>query len=184
MADTIRFRIWLIVLLPFAVLAAVGVWIARTPKEKPSVSALDAGAPTDPTTPLPPTPQASVAWQPQATITLQPPEPAAPPSVALAASASSRPSFGLQPEPVPEIDAFAVRPPGMERWTKEQKLANRRELLAKLDERGQQVERELADAERAGDVKKAEQKRVTLAHIRRVQGEIEARLREVADASP
>jgi len=83
---------------------------------------------------------------------------------------------GPPPEPIPELEPAALRPPGSQSWTPEQKAAYKQHLFEDMDARDRSLRKDIAAAQRSGDTETEQRKRLTLDYLRRKRADIERML--------
>ena len=180
MAEKIRLRVWVLGMAPIVLVGVIFALVLAPRKDAhkaaPSGTPLAGEPEPDPSpqgipTQARPTPTASVvasAVAPAPTMTL---------SVDPYGSV-----VGPPPEPIPELDPMALRPPGSQSWSPEQKAAYKQQMFDKMDDRERTLQSEIAAAHRAGDTATEQRKRLTLEYLRHKRADIERFLARAAQA--
>ena len=172
MADKIRLRVWVLGFAPIVLVGAgvAFVYLPGAPSRRPPV-AVGPLAASEPEPAPPPSPVAALPPQlPAVNTNLPPSQPA--PTMTLSVDPYGSVS-GPPPEPIPELDPLVMRPPGSQLWTPEQKAAYKQHVFEEMDARDRSLQKDIAAAQRAGDVETEQRKRLTLAYLRHKRADIE-----------
>lgn len=176
------FRNRFVVLFGVVVVAVSIAWLLLLPKQSARTVA-EAG-------PRAEAPNASEPPVASPELPRAPPAPTPTPSAVVSAPAvvdAAPVVTAIVPEALPEVDAFSKLPPESARWTPDERQHYMDGLFEKLARREALLERELAAATQANDVRTADQKRATLEQLRARRDDLLAGTRTRpprADAEP
>ena len=182
MAEKIRLRVLVLGIAPIVLVGAglALVLLQRGPSRQPPSAA---GSPvTNESDPVLPPPPVAVQQPPPPTATTAPPSLPAP-TMTLSVDPYGSVS-GPPPEPIPELDPAALRPPGSQSWSPEQRAAYKQRLFDEMDARERSLQRDIVAAQRAGDTDTEQRKKLTLAYLRHKRADIERFLGRVPPPAP
>ena len=174
MAERIRLKVWMLGLGPIVLvllgIAVVATWGGSPGSAQRTPVAAAESLERPPSAPPPPMPIAAPSGSP-----LQPAATVAPTA---AATASAAVVANVEPEPIPELDEMRT-PPGSQGWSRQQKLDYMQKVLDHLTAREDELEREVAAAQRARDPATEQRKAATLAYLKTQKASFE-RMHDVA----